>query len=1131
MTNRARISWTVAVTAITAVVVVAASKVWNPTAVKPLAQATSVQSTDFFEQKIRPILSDNCYKCHSATSEKIKGGLLLDTREGLLKGGDTGPAIVAGNPEQSLLIKAVRYTDKDLQMPPGDKPLATDQINALETWVKMGAPDPRVGASAHSYKVDFDQARKHWAFQPIKEPAIPHPKDPANWARSPVDQFILEKLAEKKIKPSPEADKVTLLRRATFDLTGLPPTPRELVDFMSDTGANAFSTVVDRLLDSPRYGERWGRYWLDLAHYADTRGTSDGNRNNRYNFAYTYRDYVINAFNDDLPYDQFLIQQIAADKLTGLETNKLAALGFLTLGNRFGNQINDIIDDRIDIIGKGTLALTLTCARCHDHKFDPIPTEDYYSLHGIFASSIEPKEGPIVATPTNADIYADFQRQLAVKQKALDDYRATLTLKLKDDVFGKSGDYMLAIHEFKHGPADKPLGPFLQKKGLSPQIGVPWERALKSAERKHDPIFVPWFEFSSVDGSDFMSKAREISERFKGTPPPTNNCNPAVARFFGNPPASMAQVANSYSTLFLNIEKRWNTIVSTAQALKKEEPEGFAEPADEEIRQFLFAKNSPTSLDEARINNLIRRDNKARNNLAMLEKAFDDLKQEHPGSPPHAHSLTDSPKPKDSCIFIKGNPGSKGPVAPRRFLKVLSGENRPLFNEGSGRLQLARAIASPDNPLTSRVLVNRIWLHHFGEGLVRNPDDFGTRSEPPTHPELLDYLASRFVNNGWSIKKLHREIMLSSVYRQSSDGTQYAQTDPENRWLWRMNRRRLDFESMRDTILMIGGKLNTTMGGPPVRLDAEPYPVRRSVYGYIDRSNLPGMYVAFDFASPDLTTGRRETTTLPQQALFMMNSPLVVEQARDLVKRPDFHSATGLQRKIALLYYIIYQRAPKPAEMELASKFIETQSENMHSSSTASAWRYGYGEFDPYTKKVKRFVPMSVFTGKIWFPDPKPGDNKLVGAALSADGGHAANQYAVIRRWTAPRGGFISIKGVITRPSNAGDGVQARIVSSHFGQVGSWVVFKNKAETAIPRLAIQQDDTIDFLIEPRSNPQGDSFGWAPAIQMYPSSAAADQPVEWSALRDFAGEMAGRSMDAWEKFAQVLLETNELAFIN
>ena len=1095
------------------------------------AAPLTADTADFFERKIRPVLSDKCYQCHSATSEKIKGGLRVDTKEGLLRGGDTGPAIVAGAPEKSLLIQAVHYTDKDLQMPPGDKPLSPQEIRDLETWVKMGAPDPRDGTAAHAYKVDFDGARKHWAFQPVKCPPVPAVEDRDSWVRTAVDSFVLQKLREKKMQPSPAADKVTLLRRATFDLTGLPPTPAELEEFLADNSTGAFAKVVDRLLDSPRYGERWGRYWLDLAHYADTRGSAEGNGNNRYNYAYTYRDYVIKAFNEDLPYDQFLIQQIAADKLPGLEETRLAALGFLTLGNRFGNQIHDIIDDRIDILGKGTLALTLTCARCHDHKFDPIPTQDYYSLHGIFASSTEPKEGPVVATPTNAVLYADFKRQLAVKERALEDYREGQVKKLKGEVFGKAGEYMLAVHEHHRGTNAKPLGPFVQGRGLIAQLGGRWEKALKTAERKHDPIFVPWFEFAAVDGPEFAAKARAICEHYQASPPPKEKCNPEVAWFFSSAPHSMAQLAGRYSTLFASIEKKWESARTVAQAMKKSEPEGLETPAEEELRLFLFAKASPTYLDEGRINNLIRRDNQVKGNLDRLEKAFDELKQGHPGAPAHAHVLADAPQPKDSAVFLRGNPGSKGPVAPRRFLKVLSGENRPLFNDGSGRLQLAKAIASPDNPLTARVLVNRVWLHHFGEGLARNPDDFGTRSEPPTHPELLDYLASQFVQGGWSIKKLHRLLMLSSVYQQASDGTQYATADPDNRWLWRMSRRRLDFESMRDTILMIGGKLDTKMGGPPVRLDAEPYPVRRSVYGYIDRNNLPGMLVAFDFANPDLTTGRRETTTLPQQALFMMNSPLVVEQARDLVKRPDFQAAAGVRSRIERLYQLIYQRAPKQIELELASRFLSTQGTMAKASPTATAWRYGYGEYDPFTKKIKQFVPMTVFNGKAWLPDPKPGENnKVAGASLMAEGGHAANQYAVIRRWTAPSSGFVTIDGVLSHPSNYGDGIEGRIVSSRFGPVGDWILFKKKADTKLPKLAVQQDDTLDFIVEPRSNGRGDNFSWAPTVQM--KGAGKNSPlVEWSAAADFAGQVTSRSMDGWEKFAQVLLETNELAFIN
>ncbi len=369
---------------------------------------------DFFETKIRPIFVENCYKCHSHSSEKVRGGLMLDTRDGLLKGGETGPAIVPGDPEKSLMIKAVRYKDKDLQMPPNDKQLAPELVGALEQWVKMGAPDPRTGATDgdHKYVVDMDQARKHWSFQPVSRPAIPQVADPAHWVQTPVDSFVLATLTAKGLTPSPRADKVTLLRRATFDLIGLPPTAKEVADFVADDSPTAFAKVVDRLLASPHYGERWGRHWLDVAHFSDTQGGGGGNRDDRYPYAYVYRDYVIRAFNQDLPYDQFLVQQIAADKLPpGPDKSALAAMGFLTLGNRFNNQINDIIDDRIDLIGKGTMGLTLACARCHDHKFDPIPTKDYYALHGVFNSSVEPKEEPLLATPANTPAYQAFNAE------------------------------------------------------------------------------------------------------------------------------------------------------------------------------------------------------------------------------------------------------------------------------------------------------------------------------------------------------------------------------------------------------------------------------------------------------------------------------------------------------------------------------------------------------------------------------------------------------------------------------------------------------------------------------------------------------------------------------------------------
>ncbi|HWY78296.1 MAG TPA: PSD1 and planctomycete cytochrome C domain-containing protein, partial [Verrucomicrobiae bacterium] len=785
---------------------------------------------DFFEKKIRPIFAENCYKCHSHDSEKIKGGLLLDTRDDLLKGGDTGPAIVPGDPEKSLMIKAVRYKDKDLQMPPNDRPLAPELVSLLETWVKMGAPDPRDAPSAadHKYVVDFDKAKKHWAFQPVIKPAIPQPDDPQHWIQTPIDNFILATLTAKGLTPAPRADKVTLLRRVTFDLIGLPPTPKEVDDFVTDNSPNAFEKVVDRLLASPHYGERWGRHWLDLAHFSDTRGTQGNNRDERYPYSYIYRDYVIRSFNEDLPYDQFLLQQIAADKLPlGDDKRPLAAMGFLTLGNRFNNQINDIIDDRIDIIGKGTMGLTLGCARCHDHKFDPIPTKDYYALHGVFNSSIEPKEEPLLETPPSTPAYQEFKVEYAIRANAVEQFRHEQGVLLKAEMVGKSGNYMLALYDFKRAGTNISRGAFIQKMGLNPQLAAFWDNHMKNWENRHNPIFAPWVAFAKLSPEEFTAHAKELAEKFSGNQEKGKPINTLVAHALETPPASLAQLAARYTAIFTDIEHRWSEMIAPYEAKKAastnavEEPKGLPDAAQEQVRQFMYANNSPMVLDDQRLNNFINRDNKLRNKLAELEKAVTDLVITHPGSPARAPVLEDLPKAKDSYVFIKGNVGNRGPVVPRHFLTILSGDNAPTFKDGSGRLELARDIASKDNPLTARVFVNRVWLNHFGEGIVRTPDDFGTRGDTPSHPELLDYLAWRFMDEGWSIKKLHRLILLSSVYQESSDeNPRYAQIDPDNHWLWHMNRRRLDFEALRDTILAIGGDLDLTMGGRPVKLDS-----------------------------------------------------------------------------------------------------------------------------------------------------------------------------------------------------------------------------------------------------------------------------------------------------------------------
>jgi hypothetical protein len=752
--------------------------------------------TEFFESKIRPILVDNCYSCHSQQSAKIKGGLLLDTREGVLKGGDTGPAIKPGDVEQSLLIKAVRYTDDNLRMPPKNKKLAPAQIASLETWVKMGAPDPRASPTGIAkFETIRAKARSHWAFQPIREPNVPAVKN-KRFVRTPVDNFILARLEGAHLSPSPIADKRTLIRRATFDLTGLPPTPGEVAAFVADKSPDAFARVVDRLLASPRYGERWGRHWLDVARYADTKGYVF-EEDRHYPYAYTYRDYVIRAFNEDLPYDQFIKEQIAADLLPASDKRSLAALGYLTLGRRFVNNINDIIDDRIDVVCRGMMGLTVECARCHDHKFDPIPSRDYYSLYGVFASSMEPDVEPLLGTEAPAKAHEEYlvehNKRVAEREK----YRAEKDVEMATQIRSQSGDYLLAAYEAQRS-TDKPdVDGVAHAHKLDPEILRRWMTVLDGWRTNQQAIFAPWFAFAALATNEFPARAKELAAKFSTNQDATLSLNPLVAHAFaGEPPAAMKDVAERYGKLFTEIDKRWEeTLAATNSPVVHTLPDA----AQEAVRQILYAADAPANLPHTEFDRLF--DIPTGQKLRELQRHIDELDAESPGAPPRAMALVDRPDPHDTHIFIRGNSDNPGPEAPREFLEILSGPNRKSFQKGSGRLELAENIASRDNPLTARVLVNRVWMHHFGSALVGTPSDFGLRSEPPSHPELLDYLAARFMDEGWSIKKLHRLLMLSSAYMQSSENNAAGEkVDPGNQLLWRMNRQRLEFEAMRDTL-------------------------------------------------------------------------------------------------------------------------------------------------------------------------------------------------------------------------------------------------------------------------------------------------------------------------------------------
>ena len=663
------------------------------------------EGTDYFEQHIRPVLVEHCYACHSADAEELQAGLRLDLPAGWLDGGDSGPAIIPESPEESLLLKALSYEDDFYQMPP-DQKLADEILGRFTAWIEMGAPAPEPNPSTDRGTNDAPKSpgqvptESHWAFQPPhhQHPDIAKIKSTSTNTRSTLDALVQSKLAEFDLSPSPQADTATLVRRLSIDLTGLPASFEEISSYHKNERPDRYKQLVERLIHSPRFGERWARHWLDVARFADTKGyvfTEDRN----YPDAYKFRDWVIESFNRDRPIDDFLRLQLAADQLSINNSENLSAMGFLTLGRRFLNDKHDIIDDRIDVVTRGMMGLTVTCARCHDHKYDPIPTADYYSLYGVFANS------------------------------------------------------------------------------------------------------------------------------------------------------------------------------------------------------------------------------------------------EEPGGEPSPLRLVDRESLVDAYIFVRGNSSNRGKQVERQFLKILSKPERPAFQQGSGRLELANAIADQENPLTARVFVNRVWGHLTGSHLVDSPSDFGTRSRKPEQLALLDYLTLEFVKRDWSIKWLVREIVLSATYRQSTTNRPTAaQVDPENRLYWKMNRRRLDFESMRDGILLKCGQLDqSTIGGASEKLTGPGGSHRRSLYAFIDRQNLPSLFRVFDVALPDTHVPRRYQTTVPQQALFLMNSPFIRTNSEKAISSRRLTEETSDANIVSVLYRQILGREPTPTESELACDFLANQPDAQQSRQQALA--------------------------------------------------------------------------------------------------------------------------------------------------------------------------------------------------
>jgi hypothetical protein len=895
------------------------------------ASLSAASDADFFENKIRPILANNCYGCHTTTQ---LGGLRVDSRDALLKGGASGPAILPGDPNKSLLIQAIRQSNDKLKMPKGGK-LKADEIDSLTEWIRSGAqwPEAKIAVTAKSAEVFRPELRTFWSFLPIHKPPVPQVQD-AGWAKTDIDRFILAALEKQGMKPVKPADRRTILRRASLDLTGLPPTPDEIDAFEKDNSPDALAKVVDRLLASPQYGERWGRIWLDVARYGedDYRSLDPMRRGfNPYPNAYLYRDWVIKAFNDDLPYDQFVKAQLAADQMDEkVRVKMLPALGFLGLGPWFYD--NGAVEitraderhDRVDVVSRGFLGLTIGCARCHDHKYDPVSAKDYYALAGVFANTSY-TEHPLVPKSV-VDEFKTKEKLLENKQKLLGETMKNEGTNLAESLALQASKYMQAAWKVTGEPKEE-MPNVVEDAKLDYELFDRWLKFLAKPPKFY-PYLKSWQEMIKRGGTadeakkladefqalilDVMFERKEINEEneiieakaLPGTKKkkPSNLPSAFVTNddFCPNCGLSLKAMAPERMNLWTDVFQR-------------DLQDGF-DPA----QTFERFKPGLLAFRGWGLEHRIGAERRAYIEFlrAELKSAQSELEPKYP----YLHAVQDAEKPVNLHLSIRGNPFNLGDEVPRRFVSILSDGSPALFTNGSGRLELAEAILK--QPISTRVIVNRIWKAHFGTGIVDSPSNFGVAGERPSHPELLDYLAQDFVDNGLSIKKLHREIMLSAVYQLSTDNVQANfEKDSGNRLYWRANRRRMDAEEIRDSLLFISGVLDTKIGGPSA--DLTPSYNRRTVYGKISRYRLDEYLQLFDFPSPNLSAEKRFTTNVPLQRLFFMNSDFVQQQAELLARRIE--SEPGNAARIGKAYRMIFGRAPSEAELNTGIEYLRAE--------------------------------------------------------------------------------------------------------------------------------------------------------------------------------------------------------------
>ena len=880
---------------------------------------------DFFEAKIRPVLVDKCYECHSveaANRGKLKGGLFLDTKKGIRKGGDTGPAVIPGNLSESLILKALRQ--EELEMPPKGR-LSDEIISYFSQWIEAGAIDPRE-QSESELKSNTIDASSHWAFQPPKEPKLPEVKN-SKWARSEIDGFILRQLEEQNLRPVPTASPRVLVRRIYFDLLGLPPTPDQVDEFLKNSAKDqnsAIGKLVDSLLKSSHYGERWGRHWLDVARYAEDQAHTFGVKK-RAN-AHQYRDWVIQMFNEDLPFDKFIKFQLAGDLIENESEDRFrqfAGLGFLGLGAQYYKNSDkaqaeaDELDDTIDTVTRGFLGLTVSCARCHDHKFDPIPTRDYYALAGVF-NGRRYSEIPLVGEE-KVKAYNDEQRAIKdIESK----HRSYLRGIGKQEGQKRLGQVSRYLQEGWRLVTLKSQGVKISDDEFAEQAGLHRHytkrfREMLEKSRKNDlmkrlPELKGWHEVKvnftekpTVDTLKVPDEILKLSDQFQNF---VDRAEEAISQIETEKAEELAKARN--------LEDRLNKIIGKMENDQKRL-----------LKNIWFDGHAPLYAPENdAYAKLLNEEQKAEADRMKAE--FESLREKAKPKYALAHGVQGGGKAMQ--VYIRGNPASKGEWVARGTLEILEHEPRPTDPEAAkkhpfSRLDLAEAIASSQNPLTARVIVNRVWQWHFGKGLVTTSSNFGLLGEAPTHPELLDWLTVNFIKNGWSLKWLHREILKSATYRLSSQrSSKNEELDGDNRFRWRFDRRRLEVEAWRDALLAISGNLDPKMGGPTIELSKSK--TRRTVYASISRHQLDGMLRIFDFPDANVSAASRTETTVPQQQLFVLNSDFIIDQARAFAKRVTVEH-DGVLEQVEFAYRLVFGRSPSKAESQVAQAYLSIEKE------------------------------------------------------------------------------------------------------------------------------------------------------------------------------------------------------------